>query len=133
MKSYSAAYLDKKSTDLINSFGFDKESFHVTTCFDETGVIMNCSTVGFKTSTAIISGIVHWNIENKVYLIALLDDCKWTGDINNIMKDFGAVELLAHNPHITLSKDFDSIKHLSFKFIVGQTITFNRHSIKKML
>lgn len=133
MKAYSAAYLDKKSTEMLNSFGLDKKSFHVTTCFDETGIIMNCSTVGFNTSKAQISDVVEWNIGNSYYLIALLEKCKWTSDINKLMKSIGAVELLEHIPHITLSKNCIYGESLNFKGLIGKNLTFDCHSIKKML
>ena len=133
MKAYSAAYLDKKSTEILNSFGLNKKSFHVTTCFDETGAIMNCSTVGFNTSTAQISDVVEWKIGDKIFLIALIKDCKWTSDINSLMKSIGAVELLEHIPHITLAKNCFAGESLKFKGLIGENLTFDCHSIKKML
>lgn len=130
LKAYSAAYTNKETTNKLNEFGLEKERFHITTCFDESGAILKANTLNHKQESALISDIVEWEIGDKIYLIALLSDCKWTKNINIYMKLFGAVEILDHIPHITLIKDCESGISIDFKDMIGMQLFFDYYQVK---
>lgn len=131
MSAYSAAYIDKETEKLFNSFGIYKKRPHLTTCFDSSSKIMNVHSVGFSKSEAIIGDIVEWDVCGLKYLVAEIIDCEWAFVINKHFKEYGAIENLEFKPHITLIKNCEPGSFQDFKDLIGNKITFDLHSIKK--
>lgn len=129
--AFAAAYLDPESNDSIKQFGFAKEDFHLTTCFDTSGEIAEMPKYSFPNHTAVIKAVVEWPVGDDVYLVAELEQCDWSKDLNTLLLAYGAVEDLPHNPHITLIKGNAKGTSEQYQAMVGMTLSFNRHVIKK--
>jgi hypothetical protein len=129
--AFAAAYLDSESNDLITSLGFQREDFHLTTCIDMSGNITEMPVYGFQPKTAVVKAVTEWPVRGGVFLVAELVECEWSSYINKILKAYGAVEDVPHNPHITLLKtNAEGTSHL-YQSLVGVTFKFNRHVIKR--
>lgn len=128
--AFAAAYLDSASNDLIKEQGFEKEDFHMTTCFDTSGSIVEMPIYSFPLKTAVIKAVVEWPVKDDVYLVAELADCEWSSQLNTLMKAYGAIEDLPHNPHITLIKGNAKGTSEHHQGMVGMKLSFNRHVIK---
>ena len=129
--AFAAAYLDEKSNNIIKSFGFEKEDFHLTTCIDLSGIITNIPEQNFPINTAKIKSLNEWTVKDGVYLVAELSDCSWSFHINSLLLSYGAVEARPHNPHITLLKTNAIGTLKKYEDLVGLTLNFNRHVIKR--
>lgn len=129
--AFAAAYLDPESNDLITSLGFQREDFHLTTCIDMSGIITEMPVYGFQPKTAVVKAVTEWPVRGGVFLVAELVECEWSAYINKVLKAYGAVEDVPHNPHITLLKtNAEGTSHL-YQSLVGVTFKFNRHVIKR--
>ena len=129
--AFAAAYVDQESNDVITSFGFKREDFHLTTCIDMSGVITEIPIYGFQPKTAVVKAVTEWPVRGGVFLVAELEDCEWSAYINRVLKAYGAVEDMPHNPHITLLKsNAEGTSHL-YQGLVGKKFGFNRHVIKR--
>jgi len=128
--TYAAAYLDEESNQKIKSFGFVKESFHVTTCFDTTHSILEMPHYSFQPQTAVIKSVVEWTVGGDIYLVAELSQCEWTSKLNILTKAYGAIEDLPHNPHISLIKGVEKGTAEKYQKMIGIQLNFNRHVIK---
>lgn len=129
--AFAAAYLDPESNNIIKSFGFQKEDFHVTTVFDKSGVIVDAPTIPFEKQTARIKAIVEWDVGSEVFLIAELEQCDWSLKINSYLKSHGAVEDLPHKAHVTLMKGGAKGLSKNYQNMVGIELSFNRHVVKR--
>lgn len=129
--AFAAAYLDPESNNIIKSFGFEKEDFHLTTVFDKSGVIVDAPVILFKKQTARIKAIVEWNVGTEIFLIAELDQCDWSLEINSYLKTHGAVEDLPHKAHVTLMKGGAKGLSKNYQNMVGIELSFNRHVVKR--
>jgi len=128
--AFAAAYLDEDSNNIIKASGFDKTDFHLTTCFDSSAAIAEMPKYSFPKRTATIKAVVEWPVGDDTYLVAELSDCEWSKDLNALMKAYGAVEDLPHNPHVTLIKGNAKDTAHKHQELVGTVLTFNRHVIK---
>jgi hypothetical protein len=128
--AFAAAYTDEESNDKLKALGFDKTDFHMTTCFDTSAAIGEMPLYSFPKRTAVVKAVVEWPVGNDTYLVAELTDCEWSKDLNTLMKAYGAVEDLPHNPHITLIKGNAKYTSHEYQSLVGTVLTFNRHVVK---
>lgn len=129
--AFAAAYLTPESNNIITSLGFQKEDFHLTTCIDLSGAINEMPVYGFQPKTAVVKAVTEWPVRGGVFLVAELIECDWSYYINKVLKAYGAVEDVPHNPHITLLKtNAEGTSHL-YQSLVGTKFSFNRHVIKR--
>lgn len=129
--AFAAAYLDPESNDLIKALGIEKEDFHLTTCFDLSGSILDMPQYGFQPKTAVVKAVTEWPVRGGVYLVAEMEDCDWSSYINSVLKGYGAVEEHPHNPHVTLLKVNAVGTSAMYQSLVGKKFKFNRHVIKR--
>lgn len=129
--AFAAAYLTPESNDIITSLGFQKEDFHLTTCIDLSGAINEMPVYGFQPKTAVVKAVTEWPVRGGVFLVAEMAECDWSSYINKVLKAYGAVEDVPHNPHITLLKtNAEGTSHL-YQSLVGKKFSFNRHVVKR--
>ena len=128
--SYAAAYLNNQSNALFNDLGVSKQNLHMTLCFDKSATISIENNIDLKTKTATIKSIKKWNTSAGPYIVAELDNCVWSEEINAQYLLLGAQEDFPHNPHITLDKNGSTELIEKLQSLLGKEITFDKFIIK---
>lgn len=129
--AFAAAYLSQDSNALLETFGFEREEFHLTTCFDISGMIAGLKIEASFPKTALIKDIAEWPVGPDTYLVAEMTGCPWSYELNQAMIARGAQENLPHNPHVTLIKGGAKGLRERYLCMIGLQLEFNRHYIKK--
>lgn len=129
--SYSAAYLDASSVAFLNAAGLDKDRFHLTTCFDNSGRLKpeDAADVQVSGLWGIIAKISEWRTGSGRILVAEMRDCDWSATINAHLRAAGAKEDVPHRPHVTLRKPCQPGDAAKYQPLVGCMLSFGWHQV----
>lgn len=125
--NYVAAWPTAASEQLLRDNGVERR-VHLSTFIDKRGQMASVTHFPWVgPQSARIASVEEWKVGEQLYIVAVMDECRWSQAINNFYHEQGVYEDLPHIAHLTLDKRVVAGAAAKFQSLVGTVLWFDRH------